>query len=60
MFIPRLQDLIYVIHDGTANAIQLIGGEAVIIGQRQRFQPEFARFPLASHVNVLGSLQSKL
>jgi hypothetical protein len=52
MLIPCLHNVVQAIHNNFSNAVQLFGGEAVIICQAHGLKPEFTHVSLSSHMHV--------
>jgi len=46
--------------DDVANAVQFFGGEAIVIGQDDVFEPELTGRSIATHMDMPRLLQSKL
>jgi hypothetical protein len=52
VFIPGLYDLLQVVDNQLANAIQLFGGVSIIIRQRDGFEPELARIAIPTDMDM--------
>src|SRR5437870_5930841 len=60
VLMPRLHDLLVMLSNDLADPSQLVSCKPVVAREHQRLQPELARAPVSLHMDVGGSLQSKL